>query len=116
MINLPFHLTSIFSPEGGRWKGEKILHSYHERRLRINESSLFCQAIFFWIFLVFPNGPIMFFDVRRKVMRPVILGNEIKVRNRSGTNGGQKRVPARITDGSGGKSSQEIGIIRSMSQ
>jgi hypothetical protein len=69
-----------------------------------------------WIFLVFPNGSIMFFDIRRKIMRPVILGNEIKVRNRSGADGGQKGVPARVTDGSGGKSSQEIGVIRSGSQ
>jgi len=44
----------------------------------------------------------MFFDIRRKIMRPVILGNEIKVRNRSGADGGQKGVPARLQMGVGG--------------
>jgi len=55
----------------------------------------------------------MFFDVRRKIVRPIILGNEIKVGNRSRADGGQKGVSARITDGGGGKSSKKIGVIRS---
>jgi len=76
----------------------------------------FVKLFLFGIFLVFPNGPIMFFEVRRKIMRPVIPGNEIKVRNRSGTNGSQKGILARIADGGGGKSSREIGVIRSRSQ
>ena len=53
----------------------------------------------------------MFFDVRRKIVRSILLGNEIKVGNRSRVDSGQKRVSARITDGGGGKSSEEIGII-----
>jgi hypothetical protein len=71
------------------------------------------KLFFSWIFLIFPNGPIMFFDVRRKIVRPVILGNEIKVGNRSGADSGQKGVSARITDRGGRKSSKEIGVIRS---
>jgi hypothetical protein len=74
------------------------------------------KLFFSWIFLVFPNGSIMFFDIRRKIMRPIILGNEIKIWNRSGTAGSHKGVPARITDRSRGKSSPEIGVIRSGSQ
>ena len=61
--------------------------------------------------MIFPDGPIMFFDVGGKIVRPVILGNEIKVGNRSGVGSGQKRVSARITDRGRGKSSKEIGII-----
>jgi hypothetical protein len=55
----------------------------------------------------------VFFDVRGKIVRPVVLGNEIKVGNRRGADGGQKGVSARITDRGGGKSSKEIGVIRS---
>ena len=55
----------------------------------------------------------MFFDVRRKIVRPIILGNEIKIGNRSRVDGCHKGVSARITDGGGGKSSKEIGVIRS---
>ncbi len=55
----------------------------------------------------------MVFDVRRKIVRSVILGNEIKVGNRSGADSGQKGVSARITDRSGGKSSKEISVIGS---
>ncbi len=54
----------------------------------------------------------MFFDVRRKIVRPVIPGNEIKVGDRSGADGCQKGVSARIADRGGGESSEEIGIIR----
>ena len=55
----------------------------------------------------------MFFDVGRKIVRPVILGNEIEVGNRSGADGSQKGFSARITDRGGGKSGQQIGVIRS---
>jgi len=65
------------------------------------------------MFLIFPNGPVVFFDVRRKIVRAIILGNEIEVGNRSGVDSGQEGVSARITDGGGGKSSKEIGVIRS---
>ena len=94
----------------------KFSRSRNKRRLRINESSLFCQVIFSRIFLIFPDSPIMFFDLRRKIVRPVILGDEIKVGNRSRVGSGQKGLSARITDGGGGKSSKEIGVIRSGSQ
>jgi hypothetical protein len=63
--------------------------------------------------LVFPNSPIVLFDVRRKIVRPIIPRNEIKVRNRSGVDGGPKGLSARITDGARGKSGKEIGVIRS---
>jgi len=55
----------------------------------------------------------MFFDVGRKIVRPVILGNEIEVGNRSGADGSQKGFSARIPDRGGGKSGKQIGVIRS---
>ena len=80
---------------------------------RLNEGSLFCQVIFPWVFfLIFPNSPIVFFDVRRKIVRPVIFRNEIKIRNGSRMNGGEKGLSAGITDGGGGKSGKEISVIR----
>ena len=91
----------------------KFIHSYNRRRVRINESSLFCQVIFSGIFLVFPHGSIVLFDVRRKIVRPVILGDEIEVGNRGWADGSQKGFSARITDRGGGKSGKQIGVIRS---
>jgi hypothetical protein len=112
MINLLLGLT-IASPHGEKERVRNFFLRRNERTLRINEGSLFCQVIFSRIFLIFPNGPIMVFDVRGKIVGTVILGYEIKIRNRSGTDGSQKGVPARVTDGRGGKSGQEIGVIRS---
>jgi hypothetical protein len=58
----------------------------------------------------------MFFEVERKIVRPIIPGNEIKVRNRSRVYGSQKGVFARVTDGGGGKSCNTISVIRSASR
>jgi hypothetical protein len=55
----------------------------------------------------------MFLDGRGKIVRPIILRNEIKVGNRSRVDGGQKGVFAGITDRGGGKPSNDIGVIRS---
>jgi hypothetical protein len=54
----------------------------------------------------------MFFDVRRKKMGSVIFGDEVEIGDRSRTDSCQKGVFARVTDGGGGKSSNEIGVIR----
>ena len=55
----------------------------------------------------------MFFDVIRKIVRSIIPGNEIKVGNGRRVDGSEKGAFARVTDGGGGKSSNEIGVIRS---
>jgi hypothetical protein len=55
----------------------------------------------------------MFFEVERKIVRPIIPGNEIKVRNRGRVDGSQKGIFARIADGGGGKSCNTIRVIRS---
>ena len=73
----------------------------------------FVKLFFSWIFLKFPNCSIMFFDVRRKIVRPVILGDEIKVRDGSWVDRSQEGVLTRVTDGSGRKSSIEVSVIRS---
>ena len=54
----------------------------------------------------------MCFDVRRKIVRPIISRDEIKEGNGSGMNGSEKGIFAGITDRSRGKSSDEIGVIR----
>ena len=58
----------------------------------------------------------MLFDVRRKIVRPIVLRNEIKVGNGSRVGSGKKGLSSRITDRGGGKSSKEIGVIRSGSR
>jgi hypothetical protein len=54
----------------------------------------------------------MFFDVRRKKMGSVIFGDEVEIGDRSRADSCQKGVFARITDGSGRKPLNEIGIVR----
>ena len=58
----------------------------------------------------------MFFDITRKIVGPIVLGDEIKVGNGSRVDGGQKGVFAGITDGGGRKSCNAIGVIRSESR
>ena len=53
----------------------------------------------------------MFFNIRGKIVRSVIFGNEVKIRDRSRVEGSKKRVFPWVTDGCGGKSIQEISII-----
>ena len=55
----------------------------------------------------------MFFDVRRKEVGPIIFGDEIEVRNGSRVDRSQKGVFAWVTDRGGGKSRNEISVIRS---
>jgi len=55
----------------------------------------------------------MVFDVRRKNMGPIIFGDEIEIGDRSRVNGSQKGVLSGVTDGGGGKSRHQIGVIRS---
>ena len=55
----------------------------------------------------------MLFDVRRKIVRPVILGDEIKVRDGSWMDRSQQRVFTGVTDGGGRESSLEVSVIRS---
>ena len=58
----------------------------------------------------------MFFEVERKIVRPIIPGNEIKVGNRGRVDGSQKGIFARVTDGGGRKSGNTIRVIRSGSR
>ena len=54
----------------------------------------------------------MFLDVRRKKMGSVIFGDEVEIGNRSRLDSCQKGVFARVTDRGGGKSNNEIGVVR----
>jgi hypothetical protein len=114
ITNLPFPLTSTLSPEG-RGKGLRNIF-VDRRRLKINETSFYCQVIFSLIFLIFPNRSIMFFDVRRKIVGPIIFGDEIEVWNGSRVDGRQKGFFAWVTDGSGRKPNNQIGVVRSSSK
>ncbi len=73
----------------------------------------FVKLFFSGIFLVFPHGSIVLFDIRRKMVRPVVLRNEVKVRDGSRVDSGEEGVSSRVTDRGGGKSRKEIGVIRS---
>ena len=53
----------------------------------------------------------MFFNIRGKIVRSVVFGNEVKIRDRSRVEDSKKRVFPWVTDGCGGKSIQEISII-----
>jgi len=55
----------------------------------------------------------MLLDVRRKIVGPVILGDEIKVRDGSWMDRSQQRVFTGVTDGGGRESSLEVSVIRS---
>jgi hypothetical protein len=55
----------------------------------------------------------MLFEVERKIVRPIIPGNEIKERNRGWVDGSQKGIFARITDRGRGKSCNTIRIVGS---
>ena len=55
----------------------------------------------------------MFFDVGGETVRPIILGDEIKVRDGSRVDGSQEGVFAGVADGSGRKSGNDIGVIGS---
>jgi hypothetical protein len=55
----------------------------------------------------------MFFEVGRKKVGPIILGDEIEVRYRGRMDRSQKGVFPRVADGGGGKSRNKIGVIRS---
>jgi ribosomal protein S28E/S33 len=53
----------------------------------------------------------MFFDIRRKVMGPIVFGDEIEIRNRSRVKSSMERVLPWVTDGGRGKPVSDIGII-----
>ena len=55
----------------------------------------------------------MFFDLRRKIMGPVVLRNEIKIGDRSGIEGSKNRIFSGVADRRGGKPAEEVGIVRS---
>jgi len=55
----------------------------------------------------------MLFDIRRKIVGPIIFRNEIEVGNRSRVDGRQKGYFARVTDGGGRQSNHEVGVVRS---
>ncbi len=65
-------------------------------------------------FLIFPNGTIVFFDFGRKIVGPIVFGDEIEVRNRSGVERCPKRFLTGVTDGGGRKPNDEIGVVRSL--
>ena len=58
----------------------------------------------------------MFFEISRKIVGPVVFGDEVEVGDRGGGEGSKDRVFSRITDGCGGESIHEIGIIRARTQ
>ena len=58
----------------------------------------------------------MFFDIRRKIVGPIIFGDEIEVENGSRVDGRQKGFFARVTDGGRRKSYHKISIVRSSPQ
>src|SRR4030042_5581977 len=74
------------------------------------------EISFSLVFLIFPYGPIMFFDVRGEVVRSIVLGHEIDVRNGSGVDRRQKGIFAGVTDGCWRKSNHEISVVRSLSE
>jgi hypothetical protein len=55
----------------------------------------------------------MIFDVTGKIVGSIVLGHEIKIGNGSGVDGGHQGIFAGVTDGSGRKSYNAIGVIRS---
>ena len=63
-------------------------------------------------FLIFPNGLIMFCHRRREVVRPVILGDEIKIGDRRGMQGGEEGVFSGVANRRRRESGIEIGIVR----
>ena len=54
----------------------------------------------------------MVFDVRRKIVRPIVLGDKVEVRNTGRVEGSQNRVFSRVTYGSRRESLNEVGVIR----
>ena len=58
----------------------------------------------------------MFFEITRKIVGPIVFGDEIEIRNGGRMDGSQKGVFTRVTDGCGRKSCNAIGVIRSGSQ
>ena len=57
---------------------------------RLMRLHFFVKLFFFRILLIFPDGSIMVFDFRGKIVGPVIFGDEIKIRDRSRVEGCQK--------------------------
>ena len=55
----------------------------------------------------------MVVEIGRKVVRAIILGDEIEVRYRGRMDRSQKGVFTRVADGGRGKSRNKIGVIRS---
>ena len=68
------------------------------------------------ILLISPNGLVMFFDVRREIVGPVVLGDEVEVGDRSRVEGSMDGVFSWVTDGCRGKPIHEIGIVRGRPQ
>jgi hypothetical protein len=58
----------------------------------------------------------MVFDIRREVMGPVILRNEVEIRDRGRMEGSKNGFFPGVADGGGRKTVPEISIIRSGSQ
>jgi hypothetical protein len=61
---------------------------------------------------MFPYGSIMFFNIRRKIMGPVIFRDEVKVGDRGRGEGGQNRFFPWVADGCRREPIHEISIIR----
>ena len=72
----------------------------------------FSETSFSWIFLVFPHRLIMSFDIRRKIVGPVVFRDEVEVGDRSWVKGSKDGVFSGVTNGCRGKAIHEIGIIR----
>ena len=62
-------------------------------------------------FLIFPNGLIMFCHRRREVVRPVILGDEIKIGDRGRMKGGEEGVLSGAANRRWRESVVEIGVV-----
>ena len=58
----------------------------------------------------------MVFNIRRKIVRPIVFGDEVKIRDRSRAERSKEGGFPRITDGGGRKPLNQISIVGGGSQ